>query len=115
MPQAGKSLHKCSHCGLGFPMKSGVRWHTSHSPLCCTRWECQRAHDKVVRGANLNLNQGADEVDIDNLGDMWDAPGPQAAQVEDANDEEDDENKSTCYAYEYNKGPVADIPPDVPT
>ncbi|KIK11257.1 hypothetical protein PISMIDRAFT_123021, partial [Pisolithus microcarpus 441] len=41
--------------------------------------------------------------------DMWDAPGPQAARVEDVNDEEDDENKSTCYAYEYNKGPVADI------
>ncbi|KAI5995911.1 hypothetical protein EDD15DRAFT_2164382 [Pisolithus albus] len=40
---------------------------------------------------------------------MWDAPGPQAARVEDANDEEDDENKSTCYAYEYNEGPVADI------
>ncbi|KAI5990447.1 hypothetical protein EDD15DRAFT_2170319 [Pisolithus albus] len=40
---------------------------------------------------------------------MWDAPGPQAARVEDANDEEDDENKSTRYAYEYNEGPVADI------
>ncbi|KIK19772.1 hypothetical protein PISMIDRAFT_13424 [Pisolithus microcarpus 441] len=126
MPRARKSSHKCCHCGLGFPTRSGVRRHISHSPLCQAQQERHSNCNEVVAGAILNIE--ASEFDTGNTGDFGDnnmgnfgddmgevpgdTPRPHVAQVEDADDDEDTgdrQNRLSRYACEYDEGPVADI------
>ncbi|KAI6040960.1 hypothetical protein EDC04DRAFT_2879042 [Pisolithus marmoratus] len=102
MPRARKSLHKCSQCRLGFPTKSRVHWHISHSPLCQACWEYQKNWNEVATavpnqeegGIKMGYmsDVGNDNQDVDM---SMDAPRPYAAWVEDETDVEGD---NPCYA-----------------